>query len=276
MDDTSASVELGIAFENPTPVELAMIDGIEYYLEIEQTKVIKMGVHKLGVAPLLNSNFQVILTATFMDALIDPVAVQKAIEQASQKDFAFALVGPINVTRADFVNEITKDLNIHGHASDLLKLVPKEYLKMLDDPAAIATALSAVKSVLGQSKISLQVLNEQIKTNLGLNFPALDFIIPPKKISFPYYSTISVYGKEGVKAVSALVAPVNITKRADGEPGMSIDVENVVVAVNSPEAATDLAKAVNPVLAASPIVRRVICTLLYSNFFIMCRHPRLG
>ena len=85
-----------------------------------------------------------------------------------------------------------------------------------------------------------------------------------------------MYGKEGVKAVSALVAPVNITKRADGEPGMSIDVENVVVAVNSPEAATDLAKAVNPVLAASPIVRRVICTLLYSNFFIMCRHPRLG
>ena len=252
MDDQSASIELGVAFENPTPLELALIDGIEYYLEIEKTRVIKMGIQKLGVAPLLNSNFEIVLKATFIDDLIDPVAVQNAIEQASKKDFEFALVGPINVTRADFVQEITRDLNIHGRASDLLALVPQEYLKMLDDPAALASAFAAVQSILGQSKISLEALSNEIKTSLGLHIPSLDYIVPPKKISFPYYSTLSIYGKNGVKAISTLVAPVNITKREAG--GMSIDVESVVIPVNSAEAAIDLANSLNPVLAASPTV----------------------
>jgi hypothetical protein len=252
MDDTSASIELGIAFENPTPLELAAIDGIEYYLEIEKTKVVKMGIHKLGVAPLLNSNFDVILTATFIDPLIDPTAVQNAIEQASKKDFEFALVGPITVTNADFVNEITKDLYVHGHVSDLVKLIPPSYLNMTDDPAAIASALSAVESILGKSKISLSALSDQITTELGLNLPVLDFIIPPKQISFPYYSTLSVFGLNGVKAMISNVAPVNITRIDNG--GFSIDIEASLVPQNTIEAANDLASSVNPVLAAIPKV----------------------
>ena len=72
MDDNSASINLGMAFENPTGLELAVIKQAEYYLTLEKTRIIKMAVQNLGIDPRLNKNFDVTLKFTFLDSLIVP------------------------------------------------------------------------------------------------------------------------------------------------------------------------------------------------------------
>ena len=67
MDDQSFSINVGFAFENPTPIELSTIENAEYYITLEKTKVLKMAVQNIGVEHLFNKNFDATLKFTILD-----------------------------------------------------------------------------------------------------------------------------------------------------------------------------------------------------------------
>jgi hypothetical protein len=257
MNDQGAGASIGIAFENPTPLELALIDSIEFYLQLEGTNAVKVTMRRLGLEPLLNKQFQLVNFLSFIDPKIDLKQVQTAIETATKNfaetgNFNFGVVGPFVVSKAGFVSTITQDLKVTGTLKDLLPLVPQFILDILKDPTVLNTPenADAVKSILGSSKISLQVLSDKLQGDFGIRLPSLSFLKPPKDISFPYQTTLSVYG-DNVKAIQVDANPVALNRVESG--GINIETGGGLVLVNTAEAADGLAKALNPILAADPV-----------------------
>jgi hypothetical protein len=261
MNDQGAGAGIGIAFENPTPFELALIDSIEFYLQLEGTNAVKVTMRRLGLEPLLNKQFQLVNFLSFIDPKIDTKQVQTAIETATKNfaetgSFNFAIVGPFTVSKAGFVSTITQDLKITGTLKDLLPLVPQFLLDILKDPSVLNTPenAEAVKSILGSSKISLQVLSDKLQGDFGIQLPSLSFLRPPKDISFPYQTTLSLYG-DNVKAIQVDANPVALSRVEAG--GINIQTGGGLILVNTAEAADGLAKALNPILAADPVASSI-------------------
>jgi hypothetical protein len=255
IDDTSMTVGFSAAFENPTPLELLPVDSIDYYVEIENTKVVKMNLRKVGLTAGLNNAFDIEMGFTFVDSKINAHSVQAAIELvssnfANSKNANFAIVGPITVSKATFVQEISKDLRISVTLQDILAFVPSSILDNLKNPGQLINDenIKAVTSILGESKISLEVLSKTIGAKLGLKLPSLAFIKPPKAISFPYETSISIYGGQ-TKAIQIDADTISAVRAAKG---LLINAGGKVTPVNTEAASVGLAGALNPVLARIP------------------------
>jgi hypothetical protein len=258
MDDVSAGMALTAAFENPSPLELTQIDQIDFFLELEGVKAMKVTIKKVGLASGLNKDFNFEINLGFIAEGIDYKAVQTAIETAAKHfsedlDFEFAIVGPIKISGANFVNQITEEFRLLGKASDLMSLLPKQILDILNGEGSILTpeTFDQVQSILGESKISLSVTSDTMRGNFGLKLPVLGFLKPPKSLKFPYQTTLSLFGNSQ-KVLQTDVSPIDIVRQSDG--GVLIQTEGVLKPENSDAAATALANAINPMLAVNPTV----------------------
>ena len=241
MDDASFTMSLGMSFFNPTNLELAMIEGVEIYLEVEGVKTLKISIIGIALQPHFNQ-LDMSLKITFLDENIHPENVQNAIESCTSTDCSFALVGPVHIVNAEPISKMTEKLRIGGRLSDLKEFLP--------DSSEVNTLLSKIPSILGQSKISIELLVKQIVAEMALNLPSLDSIKPPKKVTFPYYTQVDIYGSNETKAISVQVSPINITTLET--KGFTIDVHTEIVPINTPQAAENLAISINPIVAANP------------------------
>jgi hypothetical protein len=261
IDDVSFFIGLTVAFENPTPIELLEIDSIDCYFEVEDIKIAKLGVRNLGLSSGLNKAFDIELGVTFIDSMIDIGQIQGSLEAAASNfartfNFNYSISGPIKVSRADFVEDITEHLKVTGTLQDILALVPSSVLNILEKPVEGIFSEENVETaanILGSSKISLKILSEEISLSLNLDVPLYDLIKPPKEISFPYESSISLYGGT-VKALQIDAEPVTIIRDRDG---LNVTTGVTIVPVNSDAASIALATSLNPILALNPTVGNI-------------------
>ena len=247
MDDTSASIQIGLGFENPTPLSLAIIQGIDTYFQIENTNVVKVSIQNLALLPGLNEKFLVKLVFTMVDAQINPDAVRSAIEKAATTDFSFGIVGPVNITNAAFITDVTGKMAVTGKYSDLASL-------LAFNSSQVQSVVSNITSMLGDSKIGLVISSKNIQASLGLSLPIFKTIIPPKSASFPYTTTLGIYGANNAKAIQVDVSPISLARISDGGSGFSVNVNATITPENNDNAAVGLAQSVNPILAADPKV----------------------
>lgn len=155
--------------------------------------------------------------------------------------------GPISVKGARFISVITEFLDFDFSVKDTL-----ESLKSSDGASSEPGILdnifseSGVSSILGNSSITLQVLADKFTTTANMVLPP---IIPiPRQMSFPYATTISIYGSNE-KAIEIDVSPILIS-RIDSAIIANLTV--VILPTNTESAATGLANSINPILAADP------------------------
>jgi hypothetical protein len=251
MRDEGVTTELGAAFENPKYVALKKLNSIDYFLAIEDVRIMKMSIFNLELKPELNDDMKVGFDFSFIDPRIDAKAAQGAIEKATKSyaetgDFGFALMGPITVSNAGFVQQITQDLKVSGTLNEILTLAPKSVFRFVaaDTPASE----DVIQDIIGKSKIALNVLGDRISAELGLNIPMMEFLKPPKQISFPYQASISLFA-DNAKVIQADVSPVTIQRE---NRGLMVNTGFSVVPANTEAAADGLAKAINPILSSNP------------------------
>ena len=252
MDDYSLGLSLAAAFENPTVFHVAKISSVEFYLKSQGEYLAKISLGKILLRPGLNEDFEIGVKVTFDDPQIDLVRTQDAIEKiatqfANTGDFEFAFAGPIKFGDAGFVQVYTKDIKISGKFSDLKRLSEKDTSESVpagEDPT------STLKGYLGNSDISLAVVADKIMANLGLNLPSLSFVKPPAGLEFPYHAKMALYG-ESMKLLEFNSNPIVATRVQDG---LLIKLGAEVKAENSPAAADEMAKILNPVLSLDPKV----------------------
>ncbi|KAJ2999351.1 hypothetical protein HDV02_003132 [Globomyces sp. JEL0801] len=253
MNDNGASTGLGLAFGNPTPIAAAKMETLSFYLSLEDTKVAKLSLKNLALDLGFNPDVNTGMEIAFIDEAIDPKAVQLAIEKASKSfadklDFNFAMVGPISITNAGFISTITQDLKLRGSLADILRLAPDAVKSFLKNPTASVDTNALTKeaiNIIGNSTITLNVLNDKMSAALGLNLPQIDFIKVPKNIGFPYTSSISIYANDA-KVIQNDVSPITIARQTNG---LFINVTATVTPQNTDAAAQGLANAINPILA---------------------------
>ncbi|KAJ3258576.1 hypothetical protein HK103_003536 [Boothiomyces macroporosus] len=252
MDDISALLNTQFAFANPKYVSMSTIDEMEFYFSLEGTKAAKVTLQKLGLSNGLNSNFTIGANLTFTDSEIDPTAVQSAIENASQsyaqkRNFEFGLVGPISISGAPFVAEMTKDLKLQVTLGDLVLLAPQALGSLFNiDFSSIFNQLS--QDIIGNSTITADITTDGVAASLGLNLKAFDFLKPPKNVDFPYSTSISVHGPSS-KIFQTNVSPISF---GIDERGVMLKTNASIIPVNTDQAATDLAKMVNPIISRNP------------------------
>ena len=259
MNDNGMGMSLGLAFENWSPLGLSKIDQIDSYIALQGVRVAKVTLRNVDLEQGLNTNFSPSVEMDFIGDLITPIAVQKAIELATESfattaNFGFALTGPIKVSGADFVEKVTQDLVIPGTVQQLLSIAPKDLLKLIAGQSK-AAAMKAepqdpLQDLLGNSTIKLDVGNDLISATVGLNLPALSFIKPPKNMGFPYKLSLGIYASDS-KVVQFDTLPLSVST---GSSGMFINTGLNIAIQNSDAAATGLANAINPILASNPKV----------------------
>ncbi|KAJ3274151.1 hypothetical protein HDV01_003434 [Terramyces sp. JEL0728] len=261
--DTTFSIGFAVASVNYSPFALELIDQIDYYLAVQGTKVMKMSLRRIG----LNDNFNYLnfaLDFTFIDPSLDTTATQAALESAfasfaSSFNFNFALVGPVKISGAGFMENMTSDLQVTGSLNDIIAFLPQSIASAIKSAVTNPTSLltpevvQEAKDILMDSKISLEVLADKLEGIFGIKLGALAYIKPPQEVDFPYASTVSIYGND-VKAIQSDLSAISITRESDG---MRISTNATVTPVNTDEAATGLAAAINPILAANPSVGTV-------------------
>ena len=253
MDDESFEFVTLAAFDNISPFELLPIDSFEFYLHIENVRVVKMSFTKLGLKDGYNENFSFGFKMTFIDEMIDPTKVQDAIELASKNvndgDFSFGVAGPMKLTKADWLSSVSPEMALKVRLSDVKSLVQSS----INSQAKLGGGLGSILQLLGleNSKINMQVLGDRIRTITNLNLKTWANIKPPIDLTFPYETTVSIYAGDNQKVMTSIVKPITATR---SPVGMMINTECDVIPENNEAAATAFAAAINPILSSPPQV----------------------
>ena len=201
-------------------------------------------------------NFEVQIGIVLLDDKISPANLGIALELASKSftdtgDFSLSVSGPIDIQNGDFVHFITEDFKFVVTFTDiwsiLLSITGPIDLSSLDSIQAILEN-AQVQSILGNSSIALDVLSDKIQIPVGLVLP--DFLPIPRHINFPYSTTISIVGQTS-QLIKSNVDPVYISRN---DKNIQANTTINVLPNNTDIAATELAEAVNPILAANPTV----------------------
>ncbi|KAJ3331294.1 hypothetical protein HDU91_003375, partial [Kappamyces sp. JEL0680] len=108
---------------------------------------------------------------------------------------------------------------------------------------------SVASDFLGNSTFSFSVLSDRLLAQLGTQLSVASTIKAPKEFSCPYGLALGIYGKSQ-KVFDTIVAPVAVNGL--GSPLVTVNTTIEILPVNTDQAATDLAAAVNPLLAAVP------------------------
>ena len=251
MDDESFEVTAAAAFENTTPFETIPIDAFEFYLHIENIRIVKISLTKLGLASGFNGDFDAGYKMTFIDDLIDPVQVQNAIEVALKNlnsgDFSFGLAGPMKLTKADWISSVSPEMSLKFRMSSVRSLVQTRV------GAFVKQSNSSMLNMLGleNSKINFMVLADRMKTVANINLKTWANIKPPLDLKFPYTASLNVFAGGSEKVMEIISNPITATR---SPIGMMINTDCEVIPVNSDAAATALANAINPSISVNPQV----------------------
>ncbi|KAI8913616.1 hypothetical protein EDD86DRAFT_201051 [Gorgonomyces haynaldii] len=245
VNDQGLGVVFGVSFENPVPITLSEITGIELYLAVENTKILQIVIDAVRLDNGLQ-DWLLDIHLNFVAPSIDIQKVPDAITRASKNyvasgGFAFGLVGPIKIKGADFVQTITRDIAIDFSVKQMLDILFSSNGHILD------TLLSkdTIQSILEHSSISLSV-KDDIQSDLSLVVPV--FAAIPRQFDFAYTTAVGVYGDKK-HALQVNVKPLHLTRSDDFirlESGITLK------PVNTLEAAQGLATAINPVLSVQP------------------------
>ncbi|KAI8928450.1 hypothetical protein BC831DRAFT_548409 [Entophlyctis helioformis] len=257
MKDEGVGIAIEAAFENPTPVTINLIESIDFYLALEKTNAVHIGIRKLALDAELMESFKLAIDIDFAYQGIDPAKVRDAITAASRNfaskgDFSVALAGPLKLTGADFLTKATAPLALKlplgSILAGLLGRTPNATVaattRAPGDNSTVAPAPGLLDLILAKSSISVDVLSDKVQVPLGIVLPVI-FPLPPS-VAFPYGTTISIYGGQQ-KTIQADVAPITIIRN---DQGIFINTTLTVTPTNTDAAATALANAVNPILAA--------------------------
>ncbi|KAJ3308948.1 hypothetical protein HDV04_000594 [Boothiomyces sp. JEL0838] len=253
MNDQGAQIDAVFSFENGTPLTVTLIEGIQLYLSLQDIPIMKISIDKVTLVDGLQ-NYELLLGVVLIDDKISPANLGLALELASKSyvdtsDFTISVAGPINIQNGDFVNFITQDFKFVVTFSDLWSILTSITgpidLSSLDSLQGILQN-SEVQSILGNSSIALEVLSDKIQIPLGLVLP--DFLPIPRQINFPYFTTLSIVGQTS-QLIQSKVNPVYISRN---DNSIQANTTINVIPNNTDTAATELAQAINPILAANP------------------------
>jgi hypothetical protein len=257
--DQATELGVGLAFDNFSPFEITQFDSIEFYLQVEGVNIVKVGLKNLALGSGFNAKFEPALSLTFIDENIVPSKVQEVIEIATsnfaaKKDISYGVAGPIRVSNAGWIGNISENLKLSMKYS----AAPSQETTTSSSTSGL---MDSLKGSLGKSSIVVKILADRMRADFGINLPSWEKIKPPKDISFPYETKISVYGQNH-KVLDAQISPVTIKRQ---NAGFLVETAFEVVPVNTENAANSLAAVINPVLDGSPSV-------FFFNLGISCRN----
>ncbi|KAJ3269132.1 hypothetical protein HDV01_001832 [Terramyces sp. JEL0728] len=253
MNDKGMQIDMILSFENGTPLTVTLIEGIQLYLSLQDIPIMKISIDKVDLLDGLQ-NFEMKISIVMIDDKISAANLGAALELASKSyvdtgDFAISVAGPIDIQNGDFVHFITQEFKFVITFSDIWSIVTSIAGPInLSSLGSIQSILqnAQVQSILGNSSIALDVLSDKIQIPIGLVLP--DFLPIPREIDFPYFTTVSVVGQTS-QLIKSNVNPVSISRN---DINIQANTTVAVVPNNTDVAATELAQAINPILAANP------------------------
>jgi hypothetical protein len=254
--------------------ELALIEKLEFFVELMGTKIVKVSLLKLGLSPALNNAFDMRIDLTFLGDSLNAQNTQVAIENASmsyaeKQDFEVSIAGPIHIAKAGFASSITENFRYLASFKDTMS-----YIYSHSENADSLT----MSSLLDNSNMSISILNDRIDAFLGIQVPGLSSLKPPLNYSFPFFVGFDLYGAQE-KVLQTKISPIILKK---DPKGFGIHANASVIPVNTQEAAAGLASVVNPILSRSPKVFlfSLVFKLSSSNSLIiirqLCSPPKLA
>ena len=126
MRDQGPSISTSITFENPTPLTLKDITGMEFYLSLEGTRIIRIYIQTMQLKPKVQ-DLTLNINIDLLGDLLDPLSTRAAIESASSRyathgDFEIGLSGPFGIKDADFVHYMTEPFEFKVSLKDAMEL----------------------------------------------------------------------------------------------------------------------------------------------------------
>jgi hypothetical protein len=248
MDDDGIAVGIDYALENGSPFGV-ILESTEFLLAIENVPVMVVQLEPFSLSKGYQER-RIGVKLSFNDQRVSPEKTRQAIVDASKRfaeslDMSFSVLGPVSVSNS-FVSDITKDLKFEVPLKDIGFLL--QWLGVSFDPAALEGLLTLqnLQNIFDGSTFGLKVLSELIQANLNLALPAIPI---PKQISFPYQTSLSLYGTS-TRLLETRVDPVMISRKGK----ISVNVSTSVIPVNTDIAAEEFGAALNPLFSKSPQV----------------------
>ncbi|KAJ3190634.1 hypothetical protein HK101_008517 [Irineochytrium annulatum] len=241
--DTGMTLGVGVRFQNPTMISLRNFESAEVGFALEGTDVARVKVSNIS----LTDSIQTLnLVADVAFDTSNPAAITAAIGDAVQRilflgdyNVKLAVTGPISLVQTGYVQKFTDKFELVLPTDQLLSSFNFDRIKSLLTPSGIAEIIS-------NSSITADVTSKGIAASALV---ALAKFLPlPPKVSFPYHTSLGIYGGSH-EIMTMKLDPINInTNRTTMSLGAGIN----IVPVNTQAAATALAAAINPILAANP------------------------
>ncbi|TPX55816.1 hypothetical protein PhCBS80983_g05003 [Powellomyces hirtus] len=238
MTDTAISLLVGVTFENPTIVQVK-VPTMTAGISVQNSTVAYVSIRDAGLKTGINA-MKMGIDVQFIPS--EGEAMGKVIGGMMNflmgidagEELYPAVRGPVNMTGVDFVADATRPLVLGLPVQAALEAFHVDKLKGL-------ISLSGVETLLSTTKFSASVSSTQIGASVSLALPRL---IPLPPIDFNYTTSLSVEG-----AMNVFVQPIRIVTGAEN---MTLMTRAIVVPINSDQAASDLANAINPILGAQP------------------------
>jgi hypothetical protein len=248
MNDDGITVGIDYALENGSPFGIA-IDSTEFLFAIENVPFVVLRLEPFTLSKGYQER-KLGIKILFNDERISAQRTRQAIVEASKRfaeslDMSFSAVGPVSISNS-FVSDITKDLKFEIPLKDIGFLF--QWLGVSLDPAALEGLLTLqnLQNIFDGSTFGLKVLSELIQANLNLVLPAIPI---PKQISFPYQTSLTLYGTTS-RLLETRVDPILMTRQTK----ISANVSTSVIPVNTDLAAQEFGAALNPLFSRSPQV----------------------
>lgn len=245
LNDSGFTSSLVFDLENGSPFQVSSIPGADFFVQLNGLSICRVIVQQLSLVKGYQS-LKLDVNVLFLDPNIERDALVKALEKASlqyaqENNFVLSIIGPVLMPNAGFIHKVTEQLRFDVSLKDLLDLNLGKDIIMSD-----LLSLSGVESILGNSTIALQVASDTITIPFGLALPNLAPI--PRKFNFGYTTSINIVGSN-VEIMQIVVDPVSISR---SNMGISVNSSVSIHPENNDAAASDLARAVNPILALHP------------------------
>ncbi|KAJ3412624.1 hypothetical protein HDV05_000435 [Chytridiales sp. JEL 0842] len=240
---TDAGVELktGFQFQNPTVVSLQNFTDLSFGISVESAKIATIKVSGVSLGPGVQT-VNPVVSVTMEQTKGASDAIAKAINKAfgGEESLMLGVVGPVAFSQVTVFETFTDSLMVPLPAS-LFRLGG-----LLGNQTSGADVTDQVRKVLQNSIVNVDLNAQAITTKANLALPR--FLALPANISFPYPITLGLFAS-GQETIQINVDPVDInTDRS--KIGVRSGV--TILPQNTEQAATALANAINPLLAANP------------------------
>ena len=254
MSNSSASLDVNLAFKNPTPLAVPKIDYFGLYFGVEGTNIFFLNITNLSLVQGINSNWTAGVSINFLAPGLDLVSSQNAINAAQASylatgDFNMSISGPVIMSKFDPMANITQNLRINMALSEILNLTANATSSVSSSVSSTFSQLftaSSLKKIVSNSVIAAAIQSDRITTNLSLVLPDI-FPIPPT-VSIPFGTTLSL--AKGPQDILQLF--LNGVDLARSNGSIRLNTSFAIIPENTNNAATALASVLNPVLSVNP------------------------